>query len=187
MTPEKFIGVMEGPDDAKVWSMSGQVQTQLVAVAASALYAAFITALLVLILDKTIGFTVKPSDEATGLDLTQHGEVGLDVGQIEEEEAVGLEPKSASKPPVQFNGGSHRFTVMIDGVDPKEVHAVWSKLCEPGTKTPKPEFVELYKNLTTVTGNKFKFRGGNPVEIKRQLAALFEDGLDISVKTHVEH
>jgi hypothetical protein len=129
---------------------------------------------------------VKPKDEAVGLDLSQHGEVGLDVGQIEEEVTM-PEPKAAAKPPSQFNGGSKRFAVVIEGADPKELHKVWSELCKPGDAPPKPAFVEVYKYLTTVSGNKFKFSGGDPVEIKRNLAKLFADGMDVSVKTHVEH
>jgi hypothetical protein len=97
------------------------------------------------------------------------------------------EPKAASKPPAAFNGHSERFTVVLDGADPKEVQTVWADLCKPTDKPPRPEFVTVYKHLTTMSGSKFKFRGGNPAEIKKALAALFEDGLDVKVRSHVEH
>jgi hypothetical protein len=181
-----FVGVTVGSDGAKKWDVTGQVVAQLIAVGAAAAFSAVVTAILVVVIDKTIGFTVTAKDEAAGLDLSQHGEVGLDVGP-EVEEAQVVEPKAAAKPPAQFNGHSGRFTVVLDGANPKEVQATWAELCKPTDKPPRPEFVAVYKYLTTVSGNKFKFRGGNPVELKRNLAALFEDGLDVSVKTHVEH
>ncbi len=168
------------------FDMSAQMTMQTLAALGSAVYAFVVTAVLVLLIDKTIGFTVKPKDEAVGLDISQHGEVGLDVGQIEEELAV-PEPKAASQPPAKFNGHSGRFTVILDGADPKEVQALWAELCTPSDKPPRPEFVTVYKHLSTMTGTKFKFRGGDPVEIKKCLAALFEDGLDVKVKSHVEH
>jgi ammonium transporter len=188
MRADQFPGKIVTDEATKVVSfdMGKQLQWQLTAASMSTVYAFVVTALLVLAIDKTIGFTVKAKDEAAGLDLSQHGEVGLDVGQIEEEVAI-PEPKAAAKPPAQFNGGSKRFTVVIEGADPKELHKVWSDLCKPGDAPPRAEFVEVYKHLTTVSGNKFKFKGGDPVEIKRNLALLFEDGMDVSVKTHVEH
>jgi ammonium transporter, Amt family len=188
MLPSQFPGKTVTDEVTKVvsYDMGSQLVEQFRAAGMSAVYAFLVTALLVLVIDKTIGFTVKPKDEAAGLDLSQHGEVGLDVGQIEEE-LVMPEPKAASKPPSQFNGGSKRFAVVIEGADAKKLHQVWSELCKPGDAPPKPEFVAVYKHLTTVSGNKFKFSGGDPVEIKRNLAKLFADGMDVSVKTHVEH
>jgi Amt family ammonium transporter len=184
MAPDAFPGKLN--ESKTAFDLPSQVIVQTIAACGSAVYAFVVTAVLVLLIDKTIGFTVKPKDEEVGLDLTQHGEIGLDVGQIEEELAV-PEPKAASKPPAQFNGHSGRFTVILDGADPKEVQTIWAELCKPTDKPPRPEFVTVYKHLTTMTGNKFKFRGGNPAEIKRSLAALFEEGMDVSVKTHVEH
>ncbi|MEO2090358.1 MAG: ammonium transporter, partial [Gemmataceae bacterium] len=184
MKPDQFPGKLTDAKDAV--DVTAQVFEQFRAAGMSAVYAFVVTSLLVLAIDKTIGFTVKPKDEAAGLDLSQHGEVGLDVGQIEEELAM-PEPKAAAKPPTQFNGGSKRFAVVVDGADPKELHKVWSDLCKPGEQPPAPEFVAVYKHLTTVSGNKFRFSGGDPVEIKKHLAALFTNATDVSVTTRVEH
>ncbi len=188
MQPGQFPGKVDTDSATGVvsFNMPAQVTIQTIAACGSAVYAFVVTALLVLLIDKTIGFTVKPKDEAVGLDLSQHGEIGLDVGQIEEELAV-PEPKAATKPPAKFNGHSDRFTVVLDGADPKEVQAMWADLCKPTDKPPRPEFVAVYKYLTTMTGNKFKFRGGDAKDIKASLEKLFEDGLDASVKSHVEH
>ena len=168
-TDEKaFVGVIENDH----FSRGGQVMVQLMAVAAAAAFSAIVTAILVLVIDKTIGFTLTKKDEATGLDLSQHGEVGLDVGP-DVEEATLTVPKAAAKPPAQYNGGSGRFSVVLDGSDPKQVQAAWADLCKPTAAAPRPEFVAVYKHLTTIAGNRFNFRGGDPAEMRKSLAALF--------------
>ena len=58
----------------------GQFMAQLIAVVATILYAGGVTAILYYIVDKTMGgFRVSEEDEAAGLDISQHGEVGYDL------------------------------------------------------------------------------------------------------------
>jgi hypothetical protein len=40
--------------------------------------------------------------------------------------------------------------------------------------------------VTTVQGNRFRFRGGDRVLMRGQLQRLFQDRLGSAVKTHVE-
>ena len=47
---------------------------QVIAVAASVSYSFVVTLILITILDKTIGMTVKNEEEYVGLDISQHGE-----------------------------------------------------------------------------------------------------------------
>jgi Amt family ammonium transporter len=56
-----------------------QFTGQIIAVACTIAYVAVVTAILVLIVDKTMGIRVAGDDELTGLDLTQHGEVGYNL------------------------------------------------------------------------------------------------------------
>jgi Amt family ammonium transporter len=51
-----------------------QFEMQIIAVLASVLYSFVVTIVLVFILDKTIGMTVKEEEEYVGLDISQHGE-----------------------------------------------------------------------------------------------------------------
>jgi hypothetical protein len=141
----------------------------------------------VLIIDKTIGFTLKPSDEAAGLDLSQHGETGFDMGPDVDAGAV-VEPKSAMNPPAMAAGKADRFTVVLEGADATKLRTVWADMCKPYEGKPRKEFNDVYKYLTTINGNKFRFRGGNPAEIKASLAKLFSDALNQSgLQAHVEH
>ena len=53
-----------------------QVWVQLVGIGAAGAYSFIVTYILVIIIDKTIGFRVNEEDEEMGLDTTQHGETG---------------------------------------------------------------------------------------------------------------
>jgi Amt family ammonium transporter len=52
-----------------------QVITQLIAVAATWVYAGVVTAVIVKVIDVTVGFRVKEHEEHLGLDASQHGEI----------------------------------------------------------------------------------------------------------------
>jgi hypothetical protein len=184
MRPDQYPGKLTEAKDAI--DKIAQIKWQVIAALTSAVYAFLVTSVLVLLIDKTIGFTVDPKEEAEGLDLTQHGEVGFDYGgaAIVEVAGVGHEPKAATVPP---NGPlSRRFTVVVEGADPNELARVWSDLCKPGDHPPSPSFTAVYPYFTTVSGNKFRFRGGDPVVLRAELQKLLTTALDGSVKTHVE-
>ncbi|MBI4382548.1 MAG: ammonium transporter [Nitrospinae bacterium] len=56
-----------------------QVGIQLIGIAASAIYSFTVTALIVIAIEKTIGFRVNDEEEEMGLDTTQHGESGYNM------------------------------------------------------------------------------------------------------------
>jgi ammonium transporter len=165
------------------YDRASQIMWQIKACALSAVYAFVVTAILVLVIDKTLGFTVTPKDEAMGLDLSQHGEVGVDMGPDVDGGAT-LEPKAATMPPA--NGGGKRFAVTVAGPSEAQLMTVWSKLCQPSENPPSKEFRAIYPYVTTVSGNKFRFRGGDPVAMKSALQKLFTDALGGGVSTTVE-
>lgn len=186
MLPNQFPGKTSLDELTKVvsYDMKSQLMWQIKAACFSAVYAFGATSLIILLIDKTIGFTCSPKDEAAGLDLSMHGEVGQDLGPDVDASAA-LNMKSALAPPV--NGGGKRFSVVIDGPTSAQLMAVWSKLCQSTDGPPSKEFRAVYPYITTVSGNKFRFRGGDPVVLKDQLKKLFENALGgTAVKTHVE-
>jgi len=63
-------------NDGLLFGNAKQLGVQLVACAASGVYAALVTYVLLKVIDKLIGLRVTPSDEREGLDTTQHGEEG---------------------------------------------------------------------------------------------------------------
>jgi ammonium transporter len=180
--PKTFPGRL---NDAKTAvDFVAQMKWQVIAACSSTVYAFVTTGVLVILLDKTIGFTVSAKDEGAGLDLSQHGETGFDMGPDVDAGAV-VEPKAAALPPP--NGHHRRFTVVVEGPAAPDLMAAWSKLCQAGAEPPSKEFSAVYPYVTTVSGNKFRFRGGDPVMLKDHLKKLFEDALGgTAVKTHVE-
>ena len=66
--PEAATGLLEGN--------LGQLGIQVVAVLATAVYAAVVTVVIVWVLDKVIGLRVTEEEEREGLDINQHGEQG---------------------------------------------------------------------------------------------------------------
>lgn len=173
---ETFPGVMKD-------GMMAQLKVQLIATVAAAVYAFVVTSILVLLIDKTIGFTVDAKDETMGLDLSQHGEVGVDVGPDVDGLVGSKEPKSAAMPPI--NGGGKKFSISISGATEQQLITAWSKLCQSGDTPPSKEFAAVYPYVTTVSGTTFKFRGGDPVALKSAMQKLFADQLGGSVTASV--
>jgi ammonium transporter, Amt family len=160
----------------------GQVVTQVFAAVASAVLAFFASLIIVKLVDALFGFVTSGEDEILGLDRTEHGETGFDFGLAMEAAAVATpsEPRPAMIPP---NG--KRFHVVVDGVkDSGDMIHKWSEMCQPGER-PK-EFAAVYPFVTTVQGNRFTFRGGDPEALRGNLQKLLQDLLKTPVKTRVE-
>lgn len=62
--------------DGQIYGGFGLFATQLLAVGATWLYAAVVTAVILKVLDSLVGLRVKVEEEVQGLDVTLHGESG---------------------------------------------------------------------------------------------------------------
>ncbi len=69
-----YIGLIPGMLSGKLDVGMNQLIHQIIAAGVSVSYAFVVTAILIIILDKTIGMTVKEEEEYVGLDISQHGE-----------------------------------------------------------------------------------------------------------------
>jgi Amt family ammonium transporter len=162
----------------------GQIWVQLVAAASAAVFSFVATVVLVKLIDLTIGFSLPAKKEADGLDQSMHGEAGFDLNPVEEVPFAEYEPRAASVPPE----GKRRFTVVVEGPKNGDLVHAWSKLCQPGDGPPPTDFAAVYPYVTTVQGNRFRFRGGDPGQLRESLERLFRDRLDgAPVKTYVEN
>jgi len=161
-----------------------QVGIQLVAATASVVFTFGMSFLLVKFIDQLMGFTLAPKEESDGLDRSEHGEVGFDLGLALESvpEAPAHEPRAALVPP----NGQKRFTVVVDGADTAELKKTWSELCGAGAAPPPPEFRAVYPYMTTVQGNRFRFRGGDPKAMSDNLRTLLHARLSTPVRVYVE-
>ncbi len=152
-----------------------QFVIQLLAAGVAAVFAFSLTFLLVKAIDASCGFCLEPQAENEGLDRNQHGEVGFDWGMAYEQvpETPPTEPRPALAPP----NGKGRFTVVVEGSTPHELMHAWSELCQTGPQPAPAELRAVYPFITTVKGNRFHFRGGDPASLSTSLTRLFEDRL----------
>ncbi len=131
----------------------------------------------------TLGrFRTSEADENEGLDQTEHGETGFDlVGVDAFPVRHSTEPKAAKVPP-----GGKRFDVVVDGVDNGGLIQAWSQLCQPTDGPPDPDFKAVYPYVTTVQGNRFRLRGGEPKVVSASIQNLFQKKLGKPLRVRVE-
>ncbi|HEX3358474.1 MAG TPA: ammonium transporter, partial [Tepidisphaeraceae bacterium] len=158
---------------------------QIIAIAITCLIAIVGSLIILKVVDLLMGLRISDGEESQGLDLSQHGEAGYifeegAAGKILHEgvapSSAGDEPRPASQPP----NGQRRFSVVIDGVNNADLIRAWSALCQVGAAPPVQEFKAVYPYLTTVQGNRFQFRGGDPNIIRENIARLFQNTLNNS-------
>jgi ammonium transporter len=146
---------------------------------------AFVVSLLIAFVTQamTLGnFRTSDPDENEGLDQTEHGEVGFDFHGPETYPAGGTkEPKAAKVPP-----GGKRFEVVVEGIENGGLLNTWSQLCQPSEAPPDPDFKAVYPYVTTVQGNRFRLRGGDPKTLSLNIQKLFQKKLGKPVKVRVE-
>jgi Amt family ammonium transporter len=166
-------------------SVTKQFGVQVLATVSAAVYSFVMTLVLVKVIDSTWGFSLSAEEEAIGLDRNEHGEVGFDYGAApleEVAESAPPEPRPASFPPQDTN----RYTLVVEGVPTSELIRAWSAMCQKTSEPPSPLLKTVYPLVTTVSGNRFRFRGGDRVLMRGNLQRLFEDSLGASVHVHVE-
>jgi ammonium transporter len=173
------------PDGLLLGGGLAQVGIQTVAAIAAVVFAFGVSLALVKLVDMGVGFTVDAKEETEGLDRTEHGEVGFDLGLALESvpEAPAHEPRPALVPP----NGMKRFTVVVDGADAGELKKTWSDLCQTGAAPPPSEFRAIYPYMTTMQGNRFHFRGGDRKVLSEDLRHLLQDRLSTPVTVYVEN
>jgi Amt family ammonium transporter len=152
-----------------------QFKTQGIAALVAVVFTFAVTLVLVKLIDSVWGFCLEPQTESEGLDRSQHGEVGFDLSLAYEQasEIPPIEPRPAMAPP----NGYGRFTVIMNGTSAHNLMHIWSEMCQSGPLPPPPEFLAVYPFVTTVSGNRFHFRGGDPAAMSASLTRLFEKRL----------
>jgi hypothetical protein len=162
-----------------------QILIQLLAAVVAAAFAFGVSLILVKLVDVLCGgFCLSGKEETEGLDRVAHGEVGFDLSPALEmvPEHAPQEPRPATVPP----DGNHRFTVVVEGVDNDRLIGAWSALCQAGPSPPSAEFLSVYPYVTTVQGNRFRFRGGDAQRMRENLIRLFERAVGGTVRAYVD-
>jgi Amt family ammonium transporter len=181
---KKVQDKIDGYKEAEKGPMSQPI-TQIKASIFSAVFAFVLSLVLAIAVQAmTLGnFRTSVPDENEGLDQTEHGETGFDYGGIDTFPVVtpGSEPKAAKVPP-----GGRRFQVVVEGIENGELMKAWSQLCQPSDLAPDPDFTAVYRYVTTVQGNRFRLRGGDPKAVAAHIQKLFQKKLGKPLKVRVE-
>jgi hypothetical protein len=165
------------PED---YTAAKQVTIQLTAAVVAAVISLVGSFVLVKLCDLLFGFITEDEKEIQGLDRSEHGETGFDFGFAAESLTTGVEPRAAKVPP-----GGKRFAVVLEGIQNGELLKAWSDLCQPGTRPE--QFTTVYPYVTTVQGNRFTFRGGEPEKMRDNIEKLFQGALRTPVKARIEN
>lgn len=164
---------------------SGTVANQIALSLLAAILCFAVTWLLTLLVELLGRLTVDRVAENDGLDRSEHGGIGFDLGhEMSLKPGVArAEPRAASEPP----DGILRYSMIVDGIDTDELTRVWSTLCQVSTQQPSPEFRRVYACVTTMNGTRFRFRGGEPQSLREDLERLLRDRLrSASVRVRLE-
>jgi hypothetical protein len=154
-----------------------QLWAQCIGVAANLLWVFPVAYAFFWLTGRLVGNRVTPQAELQGLDVPEMGAVGYitqDPKFLESrsiEPAVVFEPRPASIPP---NGGT-RFVVLIEGASIEQITRTWSDLCQKSDQPPPSEFRVVYPYMTTMQGNRFRFRGGDPTTMRDNLERLLRE------------
>lgn len=172
--PAASAGLFYGGD-------GGQLITQLTGVGYTAAYVLVGALVVWTVLKLVVGIRVSPEEEMEGLDIGEHGNEGYYGFVMERETVTGTtEPRAAMMPPA-----GKRYSIVVEGASNGELIESWAALCQPGTATPA-EFKAIYPYMTTVQGNRFQFRGGDPNTMKENLTKLLQARLKGPIKVRVE-
>ena len=132
---------------------------------------------------------VSKEGELYGLDLHEHGISAYPEYVISAFAApagmgaatVGPEIRAATHP----SDGKPRFSLIVEGPSKTELAKVWADLCST-TNTASSDFKTIYPFLTTVEGNRFRFRGGDPETMRASLDKLLKARLTQNFTARVE-
>jgi Amt family ammonium transporter len=143
---------------------------QILAVLATYVFCGVGTLVLLVIVNAITTVRAEAQEEIVGMDLSQHSERAYFMGAGDNVAFV-REPKPAMLPP---QAPGRRFTIVLDNIDAETMATRWRALCQNGTTPHPPEFKSVYAQVSTVRGNRFRFRGGDPGEARRNLEELFK-------------
>ena len=173
---ERPPGVTEQGVTGLFYGNPSQLIAQIIGVSANLLWV-FVSAFIFFwILEKVLGNRVSAQVEQDGLDVHEMGVLGYINEDPKTPEGHLAHPSAEPRPATVPTNGQKHYTIVVSGLDGKTLKAIWSELCLPGVKPPAGDFLTVYPHMTTVQGNRFRFRGGDPTEVRASMGRLFANG-----------
>lgn len=150
-----------------------QLWPQIAGILVVGVYVLAVGAVVWCVLKATMGLRVTREEEVEGLDITEHGNEaypGFVVAAEMDSPQHAYEPKAAMVPPKD----AKRYEVVINGIGNDKLADLWSGICQPNGDGASSELKAVYPYLTTVQGNSFRFRGGEPESVRDNLQKLLQ-------------
>jgi hypothetical protein len=173
---EKLTKLPEGWTEQGVTGLfygnSNQLWAQCIGVAVNIVWVFGSAYVFFWVVEKVLGNRVSARVEQEGLDVHEMGVSGYISEDPKVPEGHVMHPSPEPRPATTPTNGVKHYTLVVSGIEPETVKSVWSGLCLPGDKPPSPEFLDVYPHMTTMQGNRFRFRGGDPLEITASLRRL---------------
>jgi Amt family ammonium transporter len=184
-----FNGVA-GPVAGLFYGQPTQLLAQVIGVTVNLLWV-FPTAYGVFwVIGRLVGNRVSAQAELQGLDVPELGALGYITQDPKVPESrtiiptTVVEPRAASVPPE----AGRRFNIVVEGIEVDLLTSTWSDLCQIRDQPPAPEFKEVYPFMTTMQGNRFRFRGGDPASMRDNLDRLLRERFKgRTIRTRIEN
>jgi Amt family ammonium transporter len=177
--PHELFNGVAGPVTGLLYGNASQLGAQALGLAANVAWVFPAAYGFFWLVGRLLGNRVNAQTELLGLDVPELGALGYIMQDPKVPESrmyifQPAEPKAARVPP----NGSRHFAILVEGVEMDVLAQTWSDMCRTtGHGPPSAEFRAVYPFMTTLQGNRFSFRGGNPLTVRASLERLLQDRL----------
>lgn len=77
------------------------------------------------------------------------------------------------------------YSIILENANTERAKRRWERLCHEPHQAP-PEFHKVYHHLVSFDGREFRFRGGEPEQMRQAIERLFEGYLGVGATVRVE-
>jgi hypothetical protein len=167
-TPQGVTGLLHG-NAAQFWA-------ECIGLAANVIWVGIASYIVFKLIGAAVGNRVPATTELQGLDIPELGVVGyVSEDPMAPKGDAGrpmAEPRAAAVPP----SAQKRYSIVIDGIDASLIKTAWNELCQP-KEGPQPDFLAIYSHMTLLKGNRFRFIGGEPEDVRARMERLLSSRL----------
>ncbi len=167
-TPQGVTGLLHG-NASQFWA-------ECIGLAANVVWVGAASYIIFKLIGAAVGNRVPATTELQGLDIPELGVVGYVTEDPMAPKGGASRPPAEPRPAAVPASAQKRYSIVIDGVDPAVVKTAWNDLCQP-KEGPEPDFLAIYSHMTLLKGNRFRFSGGEPEDVRVRIERLLSSRL----------
>ena len=119
------------------------------------------------IVEKLIGNRVSAEVELQGLDVPEMGVLGYINEDPKTPEGHLTQPPPSRARPCSRPAAASASPSSWTASSPADLTTVWETVCKPNGDKPSPDFLAVYPDMTTFSGNRFDSAGATPIRRRR--------------------